>query len=116
MTRRPVTPAGWILTVELPVPVGRGLHVKVRIHPHKRSHSLDLQLVPIDATNEHVPLSHYGLVSRSLSEVTQNAMGGALSVASGALWSFLLCLFDVAFFWQRVRLPHRVRRLSCLVI
>ncbi|EOA82180.1 triacylglycerol lipase [Exserohilum turcicum] len=27
-------------------------------------------------------------------------MTGALSVVYGALWSFLLCLFDVAFFWQ----------------
>jgi hypothetical protein len=30
-------------------------------------------------------------------------MNEALSVVSGALWSFLLCFFDVAFFWQRVR-------------
>jgi hypothetical protein len=30
-------------------------------------------------------------------------MSEALNVVSGALWSFLLCFFDVAFFWQRVR-------------
>ncbi|CAN9107879.1 unnamed protein product [Alternaria alternata] len=28
-------------------------------------------------------------------------MSEALNVVSGALWSFLLCFFDVAFFWQR---------------
>lgn len=42
-------------------------------------------------------------------------MTGALSVVYGALWSFLLCLFDVAFFWQGVRLLHQARYLGCLV-
>ncbi|KAF7453799.1 DUF3336 domain containing protein [Pyrenophora tritici-repentis] len=28
-------------------------------------------------------------------------MNGTLGVVSRALWSFLLCFFDVAFFWQR---------------
>jgi hypothetical protein len=38
-------------------------------------------------------------------------MNEALSVVSGALWSFLLCFFDVAFFWQRVRqLPSATER------
>jgi hypothetical protein len=38
-------------------------------------------------------------------------MNEALSVVSGALWSFLLCFFDVAFFWQRVRqLPSAVSK------
>jgi hypothetical protein len=30
-----------------------------------------------------------------------NEVGG---VVLQALWGFLLCFFDVAFFWQRVRL------------
>jgi hypothetical protein len=33
-------------------------------------------------------------------------MNGAGGVVSKALWSFLLCFFEVAFFWQRVRLHY----------
>jgi hypothetical protein len=33
-------------------------------------------------------------------------MNGAAGVVLKALWSFLLCFFDVAFFWQRVRLSN----------
>jgi hypothetical protein len=56
-----------------------------------------------DATNEHATS---GIAALSADHYPGEfcSMNGAGGVVLKALWSFLLCFFDVAFYWQRVRL------------
>jgi hypothetical protein len=56
-----------------------------------------------DATNEHAT---FGIAALSADHYPGEfcSMNGAGGVVLKALWSFLLCFFDVAFYWQRVRL------------
>jgi hypothetical protein len=73
------------------------LHVKAR----QADHLAQLQHGSGDATNEHA-ISRIAALSADL----YLDMNGAGGVVSKALWSFLLCFFEVAFFWQRVRLHY----------
>jgi hypothetical protein len=55
-----------------------------------------------DATNEHATSRTTALSADDHTEELYN-MSGAVGGVLKALWSFVLCFFDVAFCWQRVR-------------